>query len=146
MTLAMLTATGIAEQWISQVLGGDATLGALATGGIYSGDAPQGTSYPFLTFSYVSGKDVDSLGPTRMMSRLWYDLAARIDQRSIVGLDAIMARADFLLQGKQAVLPGGYQLGSQRIMPPKNMASTDAGKSYRALIATYELFVSEGHG
>lgn len=141
-----LTAPGIAEQWLFSVLGSDPPMLALATGGVFSTVAPQGSNYPLLIFAYLGGADVNALGPNRVLSNLRYGLSAYIDTPSIVALDAIMARADALLQGKAAVTAGGYILAAQRLAPPAVLGVPDAGISYRRMQAIYQLQVEEGHG
>lgn len=144
MTLVLQTSTGIAEQWLALVLKGDSTLSGLVGGRIYSTIAPQGALYDLLIFRHLSGQDVRAIGSRITMSRLMYALAAYSDTPSIVGLDAIMARAHALLQGQAAKMPGGYQLGCTRMMPPSVLGLPDAGINFRQMVATYRLDIREG--
>ncbi len=144
MTLVLQTATGIAEQWLALVLKGDSTLSGLVGGRIYSTIAPQGATYPLLIFRNLSGQDVRAIGPRITMSRVTYALAAYSDTPTIVALDAIMARAQVILQGGANTMPGGYQLGCTRMMPPSVLGVPDAGINYRQMVATYRLDIREG--
>ena len=147
----LLSANAIAEQWIYQTLSGDGTLSALVGGRIYSTVAPQtadpnpADAYPMVVFASLTSADVQEFGPLRTMAQALYDISAYDAVPSIVGLDAIMARVDALLQGKQAVTAGGYVLGCRRERT-RFTGDPDAGIAYRRSAAVYRIYIEEGHG
>ncbi len=143
--MSAVSAPALAESYLYSTLSGDATLMALITG-VYSTVAPQGAVYPFIVFASLAGKDIQEIGPLRTMSQQLYEIKAISNAPSIVGLDAIMARVDALIQGHGPVtLSGGYILGARRERTMV-LGSPEAGVQYRQLIFTYRIYTQEGHG
>ncbi len=146
MTTEAKTASAIVEEWLAQVLKGDATLSAMVGGRIFSTVAPQGSTYELLLFAALGGNDVNALGPFRTLSEFRYSVSAIVDKPSVVTLDPIMFMVDQLLHGKHAVLANGYVLGGQRTTPPMVTGVPDYGINFRRMMATYQFYVQEGHG
>lgn len=139
-----LTATGLAEQWLYQTLNADSALQALVGTQIYAGEAPQGATYPLVTFASLGGPDTTAPGFRRVLTQLRYAVHVADRVGSIALIDQISARVDALLHGKTYQWPngGGYQLGCQRERQMV-MSAAVAGVATRELVSTYLLVLQE---
>lgn len=137
-----LSAPGLAEQWLQQVLGADSQLAALVGPRIYTRRVPQGGTYPAVVYAQLAGVDTTALGMIRALTRTRYAVKAVDQTASIVTLDAIARRVDQLLQGGVAQLANGLQLGCIRLSILA-LDGAEQGIEYRQIVQTYEIVVKE---
>jgi hypothetical protein len=138
-----LTASGLSEQWIWTVLSNDATLAGLVGTQIYPGVAPEGATYPMVTYQSLGGVDTTAPGFHRVITQVRYAIhcADRVD--SIMGLDAIAARVDALLHGQTYPFSGGaFMVAAQR---ERQIVMSDqvAGVLIKDLVSTYLIVIQE---
>lgn len=138
-----ITPPGLVAQWMYSTLAADSALQALVGTRIYGGIAPEGSTYPLITFNSVSGVDTTALGFHRVLTQARYDVHMADRVGSILGLDRIAGRVDALLHGKTYQwAEGALMLGALRediIERPGAIA----GVQTRELIATYLVVVRE---
>lgn len=132
-------ATPVVEKWIAATLKGDATLVALATGGIYADIAPSTATYPLVLYNIMSS----TIRLVTGGSKLWEEILAEvkgIDKlQNYAALVAIANRIDTLLHlaPPQAISGGTLQDcvsdgGVKRVDPPSNAISyAQLGSRYR---------------
>lgn len=138
-----LTASGLAESWIEGALSGDDALSALVGERIYAGVAPQGATYPLVTFASLGGADTTAPGFRRILTQFRYALHCADRVGSIAALDAVAARVDALLHGKTAQwASGAFALGCQRERQMV-LASQEAGVPTREIVLIYLLVIQE---
>jgi len=90
--------------FLNATLGGDSTLAALATGGVWRNVAPDGTAQDWLVYGHQSGQDTMSATAVRILSGQLYRVLAVGPEADDLNLQAIADRVDALLQ------PGGQPL------------------------------------
>ena len=138
------TETGLIATWLDSVLRGDSGAGGvvtLATGGIFEEIDPNGGGYPKTIYRFQGGSDVSAVGAARRVYvNAVYAVYAVWERPSYGGaLDAIAARIDTLLNGKQAAITGGLILACVRIAPLQ-LANLSNGVSIRMLGGTYRIY------
>lgn len=138
------TETGLIAIWLSSVLTVDAGAGGvatLATGGIHEEIDPNGGGYPKAIFRFQGGSDYPALGAARRVYvNAVYGVYGVWQTPSYGGaLDAIAARIDTLLNGKQAAISGGHILACVRIAPLQLAGERD-GVATRMLGGVYRIY------
>jgi len=138
------TETGLIAIWLSSVLNADTGAGGvhtLATGGIHEEIDPAGGSYPKVIFRFQGGSDYPALGAARRVYvNAVYAIYAVWQVPSYGGaLDALAARIDVLLNGKQAPVSGGLVLACVRLAPLQIPGLKD-GVSIRMSGGTFRIF------
>lgn len=124
------------------VVSSDATLAAMAPGGVYSRSAPSGVAYPFLTLSLVRlDSDYTMTGPYRHKFR--YNLTASDESDAIDGASAALQRAYELLQDAPASLMvmEDFTLGFCRRYGRVGTTPTNAGVTYQRIMDEWRLEV-----
>lgn len=126
------------EQWLVEVLAGDAVLTALLakhpdTGQcVYEYVAPKGALYPFVLYSHQGSHDVRGVGPGRIMVSAVYQVKVVGQGASMAALTAAADRLDTLLQGASGAVVDGAVLMCVR-ESPLAYAEVDSGVQYRHL-------------
>lgn len=110
-------------------LSGDATLAALATGGVWRGNAPTGTTGSIVAFSQVSGSDDYSL-KQRAMTQYNYLIKGVTIGESATSAWQIADRIDTLLTDQTLTLASGSVMSVRRdtIM---SFTEHDGGETYQ---------------
>ncbi len=131
--------TTIVDAWLDQVLSGDATLAALATGGMWDTLADQATAFPYVVWQLQAGHDVRGVGPARIMvNGLW--LVRGVDRSpSQTIVKPIAGRIDALLHAASGSVSGGLVIGCVREEPYKFLEVTD-GVLYWHLGGMYRIW------
>ncbi|MBF6592649.1 MAG: DUF3168 domain-containing protein [Ktedonobacterales bacterium] len=93
--------TTVAFTWLYSVLSGDATLAGYAPGGVWRGEAPDGTTAPWVVFDQQSNVDVNNATGYRAMTNGLYQVRVVGPQSAQAAIAAAAARVDALL------VPGG---------------------------------------
>lgn len=132
-----------AAQWIYSTLHGDATLQALAPGGIgvYEAIAPEGSAFPSIVFQILSGHDVMVVGATRIFSELVVLVKAIGKQSTFAALAPIVARVDQLLHKGSGSTSDGQTWGSVREQPFR-LAEVSNGIEFQSSGGLYRLYVT----
>lgn len=138
-----VSASGLVEQWIYGVLSTDSTLAGLVSTQIYAGVAPEGATYPLITYQSLGGVDTTAPGFMRVLTQFRYAVHCADRVGSILGLDAIAARVDTLLHGQtHAFSSGAFTVATQR---ERQMVMADqvAGVPTRDIVSIYLLIMQE---
>lgn len=140
------TETGLIAIWLSSVLTADAGAGGVATlsaGGIHDEIDPTGNkNYPKTIFRYQGGSDLNAIGADRRVYvNAVYAVYAVWQNASYGGaLDAIAARIDVLLRGRQGiVIDDGLLLSCERVSPLQ-IPGLSNGISVRMLGGVYRIY------
>lgn len=129
----------VAETWLYGTLAGDAALMADATG-VYADVAPEGAIFPFVVFTYQSGRDVVTVNGDRIHTWATYQVKAITDRPSYGAVKTIAARIDALLHKAAGATPDGVIFSCVREEPVR-YTEIASGKLYRHLGGLYRLQV-----
>lgn len=131
--------SGLTETWILQTLQADATL---AAAGIYGYVVPQGSTFPCLVLSLVTALDSNALNGFRGATEVIYLVKAIAAGSDSSGADALMARADGLLQRQSGTVTGLKILSCHRESVVKFSEKFD-GKTYWHIGGQYRIWVEQ---
>ncbi|HOG46292.1 MAG TPA: hypothetical protein PLG21_22210 [Anaerolineae bacterium] len=132
------------EDWLQEVLAGDAALTALLakhkdTGQcVYAYVAPQGAPMPFVVYSHQGSHDVRGVGPSRIMVSAVYQVKAVGPAASMGALTTAADRLDTLLQGASGTVVDGAVLACVREQP-LSYVEVDSSTRYRHLGGLYRI-------
>lgn len=135
-----------ANLWLYTKLSGDAQLTAIVSTRIYADVVPDQAVYPLVLFQFrPPGKDLMTLGTTRVFSELSYSVRGVIAAKSYSGLTAVADRIESLLHGASGTTNDGTIFGCVRTSPLALIEQEDAKDGtkidYRHLGGVYRLFV-----
>lgn len=128
------------DKWLYGVLSGDATLTGLVGARIHAYQAPEGTAFPFVLYSFQGGADVAVVGGIRIFNRGVYQVKAVGKGDTMGALQSIADRIDTLLQGASGSVTGGIILACVREQPLA-YAEIDNRIQYRHLGGLYRILV-----
>lgn len=140
----------ILSEWVVAALVGDAQMAAaLGVVGpetvgarVWEGIAPEGTPYPFVTFTVAEPQDWTGVGTTRVMSKVGLTVKATSRGRSYAPIKAVAQRIDAALQGVLNVpTSGGGRVLSVIRQNGLQYPEQDGGEDYRHLGGVYEAHV-----
>lgn len=96
------------EQWLATTLKGDATLAALAPGGVFVGQTPEGmATFPAVVFGSGSALPVGAVGNAPFMVNAVYFVKVIAKSDSYVAADNAFNRILFLLDQKSGTATAG---------------------------------------
>lgn len=131
----------IVEQVIYSTLSADATLTALAPGGVWRGVAPTGTTGVYVIFNNMGESDVYAL-KQRAFTESDYQVKAIAPGESALPAWQAAERIEALLTDKALVMPAGTLLACRR-NSVVSMTETDGGEQYQHAGGIYRLTVQE---
>jgi len=130
------------EAWLTQRLGGDATLAALAPGGVHAEINVAEAAFPYVVFELQKPEDVLTLNARRVMTQAVYLVRAIGRDCGAADLQAAADRIDALLGWYRAegLLTGGGVRGCYREAPFK-LIELEGGVVYPHLGGLYRIIV-----
>jgi hypothetical protein len=134
-----MSETVVADTWLYGRLAGDAELMSGVTG-VFADVAPEGTAFPFVVFSFQSGRDTVGLGGTRIFTGATYQVKVISDKPSYGAIKALANRIDAVLHQASGAVADGTVISSVREEPVR-YTETTAGKQFRHLGGLYRLQV-----
>jgi hypothetical protein len=130
-----------AEAWLYATLSADTALAALVGTRIFAESAPDKTVFPFVTFNWMAGHDVNIIEQFRILTHALYLVKGIDEGRSITTLKSIADRIDAVLHGKEQIVIGDATLLMCNREQPFSMAETTDGKEYRHRGGQYRLLM-----
>lgn len=130
-----------ARQWLYGVLHGDATLLGLGRDVFPGGTAPESFGFPFVTFQFMSGRDLMEIASIRIWTNMIWLVKVVGETADISTLDAIWARIDVLLHRGSGTPAAGTVWACVR-ESTFELPETIQGKQYRSLGGTYRLYAT----
>lgn len=124
-------------------LGGDATLSALATGGVHRGRAPQGALPPYVVFAKMptAREDAYTLAG-RAFRRLRYLVKAVVEGGSTDVAEQIKDRADVLLTDQAIAVSGHTLMALRRLGDVEYPEDLLGGRQFWHVGALYQIEVA----
>ena len=108
----------IALEFLYSTLSGDTALAGYAPGGVWRGDAPPGTTTPFVAIEHQSGGvDTLTMNAYRVMSRPLFQVKAVGPTANLSATAQAAAEVDTLLKRTSGSAPGGLILVCYREEP-----------------------------
>lgn len=130
-----------AAQHIYGKLAADSALTAVVSTRIYHQEAPQGVSYPFVVFSFLSGIDYPVAGGGRLWTnQLW--LIEAVDKASSFGgnLRTAATRLDAALQATDSTVTDGVISACVREEAFSLAEVGPGGEQYRRMGGRYRIY------
>lgn len=127
------------EEWLIDILTGDATLTGLVGTRIYNQIAPLGVTLPFVVFNWQASRDVFGLGTIRIMMNGLYTV--KVVDDATTGMAAAVAIADqldTLLHAASGTVADAAILAVMR-EEQINYVETTAGEHFRHLGGIYRV-------
>lgn len=131
--------TLVAEQWLQTVLSGDATLNTAVGGRIYGYVAPQDAAFPVVVYQQQAARDVQGVGPARIMATMLYIVKVTGQTGSFASIEAAANRIDAVLQAASGTNVRGRVVACVREAPFSLVENTPNGQ-YRHLGGMYRLW------
>lgn len=106
-----------AQKWIYDVLVADAEAIAIVGTRIYHGQAPKGTAYPFVLFSFQGGADTQGVCTVRIQANPVFQIKVVADGNPNQQARDVADRIDELFQAAVTQISDGYVFSSRREQP-----------------------------
>jgi hypothetical protein len=138
MTAGLEAAT--AEEHIYGLLHGDATLMGLV-GDIWDTQAPQGATFPFVVYQFMTGNDLMEVASIRIWSNMLFLIKVVGQTGNYSDLNAAVARIDTLLHRTSGAVADGtvWACIRQQVFRLPEMVS---GKQYRSAGAIWRIYAT----
>lgn len=137
-----------AATWLNTVLGGEPEGGGLGMDpiatvtGVHEHPAPQGVTFPIITFQVEPEEDVTVVGEDRVWAEFRVLVTAIGEGQSTLGLAPIADEIDARLHGAEFGLAGDDAMVVSSVRDrPFSLPILEEGKSYRRLGGYFRLIV-----
>ena len=128
------------DTWLATVLTADAELNALVSGRIYGHVIASSAVYPLAMFSLQTARDIQGLGPARIMVDSLYIVRGIVEASTFGGtLKSIADRIDAILQAASGSNVNGSVLACVREQPFLYVEPYQ-GRQYRHLGGIYRIW------
>jgi hypothetical protein len=124
-----------ADEWITDKLSKDAVIAAAVSTRIYQDEAPAGTAYPLIVFSFVSSVPVENAFGDRVMDEEIWRVKVIEDEPTYANLEGVADQVRSILHKASGTGVVGCRFtGSYRL------AESRDGRECRTVIEEFEVY------